>query len=103
MCGLGSSCLSVLSTGWGDDGQHDVRRVRGVVKDALVRHGEAPLEAERLARVGIDVVMREVAARDVESNPVPRGEIVASGLGLDRDLVHAPRLHQLRALTRGAV
>ena len=68
-----------------------------------MRHREAALQTERLARIGIDVVVREVAARHVEADAVPRREVIAGGLGLDGDLVHAPRLHQLRALAGAGI
>src|SRR6266699_6467318 len=55
----------------GDDGQHQGRRPFGVVEHDLPRLDRPGPSQVGLARVEVPVEPGEVAARDVESDPVP--------------------------------
>ena len=54
-------------------------------------------------RIGIDVEMREVAARDVDSNAMPALEQVARRKCLDADSVDFARNHRRRLLPRVSI
>ena len=65
-----------------DHWQLDVRWASGVVEKLLVGNTLRPGSAERLAGIGVDVVVREVAARNVDADAMALHEQVARCLEL---------------------
>src|SRR6185369_10714340 len=69
---------------------------RGVllrVMDHVVRHDSGGLIVIVAAGVQVAIEPREIAARHLDAQPVPRGEVVARRERLQRDLVYPARFH----------
>ena len=75
----------------GNDRKHDVRRVAGIVMNRLGRLPQLCVFTELVPGVGIAVVLREVAARDFQLNPVTAFEDVADRPQVDGVLVDLAR------------
>src|SRR5271170_1035204 len=75
-----------------------MRRSRRVDKDPVMSEARMPHRAFWLARIRIDVEMRKVAARDVETQPVASAEQVAGREQLDRDRIDLTWHHRRRPL-----
>ena len=69
----------------GITGKNHLRRMAGVVIDRVVGRDHAPVVAERVAGVGIDVEPRVIAARDVDPDAVALLEDVRGRIERDRD------------------
>src|SRR5271165_2077407 len=76
-----------------DHRKDDVRRVRRVGKDLVSGDARAVHRTFALSRIRVDVKMREVAARNVEAQPVARDEKITRREELDRDRVGFTRHH----------
>src|SRR5207253_7308794 len=79
-----------------DDRQRDPRRVPAVVVHALVRGAELVLLGDRRTRVRVAVEAREVAAGDLDADPVPGHEDVARRREVDLVPVDRAGLEQRR-------
>src|SRR4051812_24090982 len=77
-----------------DDRQHHARAVRGVQMHGVVRVDVVSVPSHRLAGVWVDVIPREVAARDVDSDAMTDVEEIARWRQFYLDLVELPRRHQ---------
>src|SRR5215813_15209818 len=106
-----SLCLSValsprlcvaLWLSW-DNRQRDRGRTVDVVVDRLVRFDHLRRAEGRLARVVVAIEAREIAARDVDANPVSGLEDVARRPQVNHIFVDFIRLYRLRALGRIAI
>ena len=74
-----------------------------IVIHRVRRHRPASIIIERLSRIGIHVEPREIAARNVQPDPVCALEDKRSRIHLDREGVNFTRLHQGSALERVAI
>ena len=79
-----------------DHRQHDARRMRGLVVDRVLRDGPAAVPVERFAGVRVHVEAGEVAARDIEPDPVPAREHERGRVHLDRELERLAGRQRLR-------
>src|SRR6266851_7384529 len=84
----------------GDNRQHRMRSVRAVHVHPVTCNSAGKCSPFGFARIGIDVEMREVAARDVDSNAMPALEQIARRKCLDTDCVDFSRNHRRRLLPR---
>ena len=82
----------------GDNGQHRMRRVRAVNVHSISRNSAGKRPSFRFGGIGIDVEMREVAARNVESNAMAALEQIARRKRFDADCVDFARHHRRRFL-----
>jgi hypothetical protein len=72
--------------------------VRRIDKNPIVGNTRMLHRAFWFARIRVDIEMREVAARDVETQLVAAAEQVAYREQFDRDRIHLARHHQRRLL-----
>src|SRR5687768_1404897 len=70
-----------------NDREHEARRARGGLVDRLVRDHQLCVLAELVPGVRVPVVLREVAAGDLELDAVPLPEDVAGGPEIHVELV----------------
>src|SRR5687767_15970641 len=75
------------------DGDRDLRRVPPRVVDAALRNEARDLVVVVAPGVEVPIEPREVRARDLDTDPVARGEIVAGRHWLERHLVDGARFH----------
>ncbi len=68
------------------------------MKNRLVSHGEFVVDIERMSGIGVAIVLRKVAARDFDPNPVPFLENIAGIEQIHRKFVRPTRLQQFRIL-----
>jgi hypothetical protein len=68
--------------------QQDMRRAISVDEDTIAGDARMFRCTFRLARIRVDIEMREIAARDVEPQPMAGHEQVACREKLDRDPVN---------------
>src|SRR4051812_48916587 len=71
--------------------QNDVRWIPRAVMDRVIRRRHAPIAAERLARVRVQIEARKVAARDVDANAMALLEDVGGGKRLDGEWIYRAR------------
>src|SRR5437588_11728468 len=82
----------------GNNRQHHMRRMRVVNVHSVSRDSAGKRASFGFDRIGIDVEMREVAARDVDSNAMPALEQIARRKCLEADSVDFVRNQRLRLL-----
>src|ERR1039458_6595829 len=78
--------------------KRDLRRVLPGMVHRGVRHHALRLVVVIAAGIHIAVEAREVTARYLDTDTMPRREVVTRGHGLQRHLVHLTRLHPHRRL-----
>ena len=86
--------MGQLSLGW-DKRQNDMRRVRSAVVNCLIRRRDCRVHRLFVAGVGVAVPHGEVAAGDMDPNPMPLQEDIAGRHQVDGVLVDLPRPQQL--------
>src|SRR3954471_16175587 len=77
--------------------------MRRIVMDGVYRRHFHSMIIEGLARVGVDVEPREIAAGNVDAKAVTFLEDVAGGIKLDRHRIDLARRHELLFCKRIAV
>src|SRR5439155_20916150 len=81
-----------------NDRQQEVRGAGALGEDAVAGDARLLPRAFRLARIGVDVEMREIAARYVEPQAVPTPEQIGDREQLDGDRIDLARYHRRRPL-----
>ena len=72
-----------------------MRRIFRIVIDALLRHCGSRFPSQGSARIGVDIEAGEVAAGDVQSDPMASLEEVAGRIEREAKLIDLAWLHQL--------
>ena len=72
-----------------------MRGMLGVVKNLILRNSRSRVPTQRLARIWVYVEPREIAARNIQPNPVPRSKYVADRIHNDVEAIHLTRIQKL--------